>query len=175
MGFQVGDKIIYPNQGVGEIRGVCSRCVGGQDQNFYLVELVSSQSTVMVPVANVNNVGMRKLCSEAQVESLFEILASEGSEPDPDWKTRYKLNLEKMNSGEVCEVARVLKNLFLLSFRKSLSFREKKMFDRARQLVVSEIATVRRQEFDEALEQVEAILTVCNSQSNSNGASPLAD
>jgi CarD family transcriptional regulator len=158
MSFKVGDKVIYPNQGVGVIEDVATRSIGGQAEEFYMVRLSASDSTVMVPVANVDNVGMRTLSNESQVEKLYDILQSDFVEPDPDWKTRYKLNLEKMNSGEICEVARVLRNLYYLSFRKSLSFREKRMFDRARHLVISEIATVKRQDFDATEVEVSDLL-----------------
>src|SRR5690606_33454389 len=158
MSFKIGDKVIYPNQGVGIIEEVCHRTIAGNSEEFYRVRLKASDSTVMVPVSNAGNVGMRRLCTEQQMEQLFTILNGDFKEPDPDWKTRYKLNLERMTTGEVCEVAQVFKNLYYLSFRKSLSFREKKMFDRARQLVISEIATVKGQDFDEAEKEVIAIL-----------------
>jgi len=158
MSFKVGDKVIYPNQGVGVIEDVAERIIGGQAAEFYMVRLTASESTVMVPVSNVDNVGMRTLSSKSQVERLFAILGSDFAEPDPDWKTRYKLNLEKMNTGEICEVAVVLRNLYYLSFRKSLSFREKRMFDRARQLVVSEIATVKQAELAETELEVDQML-----------------
>ncbi|HON00892.1 MAG TPA: CarD family transcriptional regulator [Acidobacteriota bacterium] len=143
MQFHVGQKVIYPNQGVGVIEQVTQMKVGENTTDFYLVRLTANDSTVMVPVGNAEHVGMRTLSDEATVDRLFDILAGDYEEPETDWKIRYKVNLEKMNSGEICEVARVLRNLHFLSFRKSLSFREKRMYDRARQLVVSEIATVR--------------------------------
>lgn len=158
MAFKIGDKVIYPNQGVGVIEDVATKTIAGHAEEFYMVRLAASDSTVMVPVANVDNVGMRTLSDESEVDELYEILGSDFPEPDPDWKTRYKVNLEKMNSGEIREVARVLRNLYFLSFRKSLSFREKKMYDRARNLVMSEIATVRRQGLEETKEQVEILL-----------------
>ena len=158
MTFKVGDKVIYPNQGVGVIEDVSNRTIAGQDHQFYMVRIDANDSTVMVPVSNAANVGMRTLSDGDQVRRLFEILESDFNEPDPDWKSRYKVNLEKMNSGDVCEVAKVLRNLYFLSFRKSLSFREKKMFDRARHLVISEIATVKKQDIGETEVEVESIL-----------------
>lgn len=156
--FKVGDKVVYPNQGVGVIEDVSTRTIAGQAEEFYMVRLTANDSTVMVPVSNVNHVGMRTLSDKRQVEGLFDILGSDFNEPDPDWKTRYKLNLEKMNSGEICEVAKVLRNLYFLSFRKSLSFREKRMYDRARQLVISEIGTVKQQVFEQTEKEVNRIL-----------------
>jgi len=156
MEFNVGDKVIYPNQGVGIIKDVCQRSIAGRLEQFYLLKITSNNSTVMIPVGNVDHVGLRRLCSNSQLDSLFKILQDVFSKPNPDWKNRYKDNLEKMRTGSVFEVAEVLKNLYFLSFQKSLSFREKKMFDRARQLIISEIATVK----GEALEDVEQLVDV---------------
>lgn len=159
MQFKIGEKVIYPNQGVGVIEEICTKNIAGSDQEFYLLRMISNNSTVMVPTQNVNNVGLRKLCNKKQLHSLFEILRDDFSELNTDWKHRYKNNVERMNSGSIFEVAKVLKNLYFLSFQKSLSFREKKMFDRARQLVVSEIATVKRQPLTDVEEVVEELLS----------------
>jgi CarD family transcriptional regulator len=158
MEFSVGDKVIYPNQGVGVIKDVCLRSIAGHQEQFYLLKITSNNSTVMIPVANVDHVGLRRLCSETQLDRLFEVLRGDFSTPNPDWKNRYKDNLEKMRTGSIFEVAEVLKNLYFLSYQKSLSFREKKMFDRARQLIVSEIATVREEASDRIETQVDTIL-----------------
>jgi CarD family transcriptional regulator len=154
MEFNIGDKVIYPNQGVGIIQDVCQRTIAGRQEQFYLLKITSNGSTVMIPLANVAQVGLRKLCTQAQLETLFQVLKDDFAKPNPDWKNRYKLNVEKMRTGSIFEVAEVLKNLYFLSFQKSLSFREKKMFDRARQLVISEIATVK----EEPLEYVEGVV-----------------
>ena len=159
MQFKIGEKVIYPNQGVGVIEEICTKNIAGSDQEFYLLRMTSNNSTVMVPTHNVNNVGLRKLSNKKQLNSLFQILRDDFSELNTDWKHRYKNNVERMNSGSIFEVAKVLKNLYFLSFQKSLSFREKKMFDRARQLVVSEIATVKRQTLTDVEDVVEELLS----------------
>lgn len=159
MEFKVGEKVIYPNQGVGVIERVCKKNIAGLQQEFYMLKIESSNSTVMIPVANANHVGLRRLCDKGQLDRLFDILENDDCEPNPDWKNRYKDNVEKMKTGSIFEVARVLKNLFFLSFQKPLSFREKKMFDRAGQLVVSEIATVSDKPYEEVEVLVETILT----------------
>ena len=99
-----------------------------------------------------------KVSGEAVMRSLDQ-LEDGHSELNTDWKNRYKNNVLRMNSGSIFEVAKVLKNLFFLSFQKSLSFREKKMYDRARELVVSEIATVKRQPLDDVENLVKDLLT----------------
>ena len=159
MNYKVGEKVIYPNQGVGVIEEICIRKIAGQQEEFYMLRIVSNNSTVLIPTGNVENVGIRRLCGQKEVKSLLKILKAELNEHNPDWKNRYKGNVERMNSGSIFEVAKVLKNLFFLSFQKSLSFREKKMFDRARQLVVSEIATVQDQKLDQVEKMVDKLLT----------------
>lgn len=159
MEYKVGDKVVYPNHGVGVIQEVCKRNIAGRQQEFYTLKIASNNSTVMIPIGNVNNVGLRRLCNAKQLERLFEILKDDFVEPNPDWKDRYKDNVEKMKTGSIFDVAEVLKNLYFLSFQKSLSFREKKMFDRAMQLVVSEIATVRNAPAGEVEGLVEKLLT----------------
>jgi CarD family transcriptional regulator len=158
MEFSVGDKVIYPNQGVGIIKDVCLRSIAGRQEQFYLLKITSNNSTVMIPVSNVDHVGLRRLSSDSQLERLFEVLHGDFSTPNPDWKNRYKDNLDKMRTGSIFEVAEVLKNLYFLSYQKSLSFREKKMFDRARQLIVSEIATVKGETLDQVEVEVDTIL-----------------
>jgi CarD family transcriptional regulator len=170
MEFSVGDKVIYPNQGVGVIKDVCLRSIAGRQEQFYLLKITSNNSTVMIPVANVDHVGLRRLCSETQLERLFEVLRGDFSTPNPDWKNRYKDNLDKMRTGSIFEVAEVLKNLYFLSYQKALSFREKKMFDRARQLIVSEIATVKEEASDQIETQVDTILANAYDRSNSRTA-----
>ena len=160
MVYKVGEKVIYPNQGVGVIEDISTKEIGGRPEEFYMLRILSNNSTVMIPTGNADNVGIRRLCSQKQLKTLFQILKDGENEHNPDWKNRYKTNVERMNSGSIFEVAKVLKNLFFLSFEKSLSFREKKMFDRARQLVVSEIATVKDQSVEKVQGVVDEMLTV---------------
>ncbi len=159
MEYKVGEKVIYPNQGVGVIEEISIKDIAGQSEKYYMLRIMSNNSKVMIPISNAENVGIRRLCEPAQVKKLFRILKEDLDEYNPDWKNRYKDNVEKMNSGSIFEVAKVLKTLFFLSFQKSLSFREKKMFDRARQLVVSEIATVEDRPLTDVEETVDEELT----------------
>ena len=159
MEYKVGEKVIYPNQGVGIIEEICTKDIAGLQAEFFVLRIVSNNSTVMIPTDNVESVGIRRLCNRKQVGELLKILKEDLIEHNPDWKNRYKGNVERMNSGSIFEVAKVLKRLFFLSFQKSLSFREKKMFDRARQLVVSEIATVKDQPLAEVEASVDELLT----------------
>jgi len=144
MEFRVGDKVVYPNHGVGIIEEIKSRSSNGCDsEEFYMLRIHSNASLVMVPTANVKSVGLRRIIKKSDVEGLFKLLQENFFEPEADWKGRYKDHSEKMRTGSIFQVAEVLRNLMYLSYRKSLSFREKRMLDRAKQLIVSEVATVR--------------------------------
>ncbi len=159
MDFKVGDMVVYPNQGVGEIRDVSCRDIMGSEEEFYMLRILANNSTVMIPVTNVENVGLRRLSSEKDLKTLFLVLESGDYETEQDWKNRYKENVEKMKTGSIVEVGRVLQNLYFLSFTKPLSFREKKMYDRARQLVISEISTVRGKSEGDVEQSVETMLS----------------
>jgi CarD family transcriptional regulator len=143
MDFRIGDKVVYPNHGVGIIEQVSSRLVNGMPEDFYMLRIHSNASVVMVPTTNVKNVGLRRIIRKCDVDGLFRMLEEDFFEPEADWKDRYKDHSEKMRTGSIFQVAEVLKNLVYLSFRKSLSFREKRMLDRAKQLIITEVATVR--------------------------------
>jgi CarD family transcriptional regulator len=143
MEFRVGEKVVYPNHGVGIIEEVTRRPVNGVAEEFYMLRIHSNASLVMVPITNVKSVGLRRIIKKADVEGLFKLLDEDFFEPESDWKGRYKDHSEKMRTGSIFQVAEVLRNLVYLSFKKSLSFREKRMLDRAKQLIISEVATVR--------------------------------
>jgi CarD family transcriptional regulator len=143
MEFNIGDKVVYPNHGVGVIEQVTDRQVNGIPEEFYMLRIRSNDSLVMVPTSNVDSVGLRKIIRKSDVTGLFKLLEGDFFEPEADWKGRYKDHSEKMRTGSIFQVAEVLRNLVYLSFKKSLSFREKRMLDRAKQLIVSEVATVR--------------------------------
>ncbi len=159
MRFKIGDKIIYPNQGVGTIEDIAVKKLGGStNTEFYIVRLNDSDSNVMIPVDNAESVGLRSLSNEKVVGELYKILKKEEGIPSTDWKARYKSNSERMSTGDIHEVTSVMKNLFFLNQQKDLSFREKKMLERAMQLVVSEIAIIEDLSFEDVGQKLESIL-----------------
>ncbi len=145
VGFKVGQKVIYPNHGIGTIEQIEHKQIGSTSLPFYTLRLASNNSIVLVPVANANEVGLRSPISSAECEMLLKNLADDFSTPPTDWKDRFKDFSERMRTGDIFEVADVLKNLTYLSHLKPLSFREQRMLERARYLVISELAAVCRQ------------------------------
>jgi CarD family transcriptional regulator len=161
--FEIGDKVIYPNHGLGIIERLETKTIMGTTCGFYQLKM-ANETTVFVPVDNVDGVGLRRAISDEEVERLFSQLGDGKIESHQNWKGRFKDNSDRMRTGSVYDVVEVLKSLTFLSKSKSLSFREKRMLDRAKFLVVSEISEVMGEKpeavevkVDEALERCFAV------------------
>lgn len=141
--FRVGDKVVYPNHGVGVIEQISSRNIGGAAQQFYLLKIEASNLRVMVPLKNVSSVGMRPVARANDVARILDYLQEGECRTPADWKGRFKENSDKMRTGSLLQVAEVLKSLLQLHRMKPLSFREKKMLDRALALLINEVATAK--------------------------------
>ena len=142
MGFKIGEKVVYPNHGVGVVETIQESLLDGTAHHVYQLRILGNNSRVTVPVMNSERVGLRPLTRRQEVAGIFRVLQDGILDPATDWKGRYKQNLDKMKSGRLTEIAGVLKNLSWCQKRKSLSFREKKMYERARYLIISEIAQI---------------------------------
>jgi len=143
MTFQIGDKVVYPNQGIGTIENISSRSFGSAYEKFYLLRFVYNSMTVMVPFSNAANIGLRRVTKDREISRVLSFISNGSCAVNSDWKVRFKENSEKMFSGDLLRVAEVFKGLLLLQVEKPLSFREKKMMDRARYMLVSEISIAR--------------------------------
>ena len=152
MQFKIGDKVVYPNHGLGIIETIEKRSIGERDEEFLRLRIVGNDSTVMVPRNNTANVGLRPIVSRKEIELVFDVLKDNKVRVYDDWKGRFQENSDKMRTGSITEVALVFKSLTHLAMQKNLSYRERRMLDRARYLIVSEIAEVERLPAD----QVEA-------------------
>lgn len=146
LSFQIGDKVVYPNHGVGVIEQISSRTIGPSVQKFYLLKIKASSLKVEVPFSNVGSVGLRPVVRNGEVAKILNFLTDGKCDNNADWKYRFKENSDKMRTGSLLEVAVVLKSLLILGKSKPLSFREKKMLDRARYLLVTELAMARNVE-----------------------------
>ena len=159
--FEVGDKVIYPNQGLGVIERIETRTIMGTTCGFYSLRMASSDTTVLVPVDNVEDVGLRGAIGDHEVKRLFTLLGNGKIDNHQNWKGRFKDNSNKMRTGSLYDVVDVLKSLNHLSQTKNLSFREKRMLDRAKFLVVSEISEVVSEPVETIEERVEKALERC--------------
>lgn len=145
MGFKIGQKVVYPNHGIGTIEQIEQKQIGAVALPFYTLRLAATNSLVLVPVSNASEVGLRRPISSSECDTLFKALGGDFTTPANDWKDRFKDFSERMRTGNIFEVAEVLKHLNYLSHIKPLSFREQRMLERSRYLVISELATVCRQ------------------------------
>jgi CarD family transcriptional regulator len=160
--FHIGDKVVYPNHGVGVVEQIASLTVGSQVEKFYVLSIAASNLKVRIPFHNVSSVGIRPVVRNGEVQKIVEYLSSGECISAADWKDRFRENSDRMRTGSLADVAAVLKGLLTLAQEKSLSFREKKMLERARYLLVSEIAISRNcpeRMIEEALTKA---LTKCN-------------
>ena len=145
LGFKVGEKLVYPNHGVTVVEHIGESPIVGLDagDSYYHLRLLANNSRLMVPIRNTERVGLRRLYQQKEIKGLISLLEAKMVKTHTDWKGRYRDNLEKMKTGRLEDVADVLKNLSEVARKKSLSFREKKMYDRAKYLIVSEVAIVK--------------------------------
>jgi CarD family transcriptional regulator len=161
LNFHIGDKVVYPNHGVGVIEQISSRSIGATVEKFYLLNIKASSLKVMVPCNNVGSVGIRRVVRNGEVQKILDFLAISDDLSTADWKDRFKENSDRMRTGALFEVAGVLKSLIALHQAKPLSFREKKMLERARYLLVSELAMSRNCEENKIEELLGLALAKC--------------
>jgi CarD family transcriptional regulator, regulator of rRNA transcription len=158
--FVIGDKVIYPNHGLGVVERIETKTIMGTTCGFYQLRM-ANETTVFVPVDNVDGVGLRRAVSDQEVERLFALLGDGKIDSHQNWKGRFKDNSDRMRTGSIYDVVEVLKSLTFLSKSKSLSFREKRMLDRAKFLVVSEITEVLAEKTPVVEDKVDKALERC--------------
>ena len=161
MTFQIGDKVIYPNHGLGVVQGIETKTILGTTCGFYHLRMVANETTVLVPVDNVDGVGLRRAIGDEEIERLFGLLGDGKIDNHQNWKGRFKDNSDRMRTGSIYDVVEVLKSLTFLAQSKNLSFREKRMLDRAKFLVVSEISEVAHEKTEAIEEKVDQALERC--------------
>src|SRR5919206_1400948 len=170
--FEVGDKVIYPNHGLGVVERIEEKTILGTTCGFYHLRIVANETTVLVPVSNVDGVGLRRAINDDEVERLFTLLGDGKIDNHQNWKGRFKDNSDRMRTGSIYDVVEVLKSLTYLARSKNLSFREKRMLDRAKFLVISEISEVSREKNDLVEKKVESALERCFMTKTRSLASP---
>jgi len=156
--FKVGDVAVYPAHGVGRVSSIEEREIAGNTQKFYILKILDSGMTIMVPTGNVRNVGLREVIKESEVETVYAILRERDiSINEQTWNRRYREYMDKIKTGSVYEIAEVLRDLMLLRYEKELSFGERKMLDTARNLLIKELAIAEDEAEEHIASQVDAI------------------
>jgi len=159
--FKIGDRIIYPNQGLAIIEDIQDELLYGERFQVYRVRILSNNTLVMVPSANTEEIGIRPPIAEDSVEEIFKFLKKHQVAVSTDWKGRYKEHVSLMRSGTIHDMACVLKSLYFLSLTKTLSFREKKMLEKVRELLIAEISEVSDLSLQKIEQKLSDTLTVC--------------
>ena len=156
--FSIGDKVVYPMHGAGIIEAIEDKEVLGEKRKYYIMKLPLGDMKVMVPLETAADTRMRQIIDDEGYRRVVGILQEESSAMEPSWNHRYRANMEKIKSGNIFEVAEVVRNLSLWHKEKGLSNGEKKMLDNARQILISELILVKDTEENQMAEMLEELL-----------------
>jgi CarD family transcriptional regulator len=152
--FKVGDKIVYPNHGAGTIVSIETKKILGEEKKYYIMKLPIGDMRVMIPVKNINDIGIRNIIEEKEADEVLKLLKGDKSKMSQNWNRRYRANMEKLKTGDIYEVAEVVRNLTIRDHEKGLSTGEKKMLNNSRQILISELVLAKN--IDE--EEVELLI-----------------
>lgn len=140
--FNIGDKVVYPMHGAGIIEGIEEKEILGEKRKYYVMRMPIGDMKVMIPVDNVDEIGIREIIKDEDLEKVLVILKGDKTKMPQNWNRRYRVNMEKIKSGDVFEIAAVVRNLMLRDAERSLSTGERKMLNSAKQMLISEIVLV---------------------------------
>lgn len=160
--FDVGDVVVYPHHGAGVIEGIAEKCVDGETIIYFVLRMCQGNLKVMVPTDNSIQVGLRNVIGKDEVDRVFDVLGEEQSPMPSNWNHRYKKNRDKLRSGDVFEVAEVVRNLTLRDMEKGLSSGEKRMLNQARDILASELMYAVDVEASEALHMIAEVFSASN-------------
>ena len=152
--FNVGDKIVYPMHGAGTIDAIEEKDILGEKQNYYIIKM-PGEVKVMVPTNKAEEVGVRNIINKEEASKVMSILGENETEMSQNWNKRYRDNMDKMKSGDIYEVADVVRNLSFKQKEKGLSTGEKKMLNNAKQILVSELVLAEHASQEEVEKLVE--------------------
>ena len=151
--FNIGDKVVYPMHGAGTIEGIEEKDILGEKQAYYIIKM-PGEVKVMVPTAKAEGIGVRDIIDKESASKVFKVLETDSTQMDMNWNKRYRDNMDKMKSGDVYEVADVVRSLSFKQKEKGLSTGEKKMLLNAKQILVSELTLAGNSSKDEMEEMV---------------------
>ena len=155
MSFQIGDKVAHPMYGAGVLESVVQKKVGGVVQEYYIMKLAKSSMIVMIPTQGSEEIGVRPVVDPDQADRVLAAIPSIQVEMTANWNHRYRENMERLKSGDLLEVARVVKGLTLRDAKRSLSTGERKMLHNAKQIMISEIVLVEHVAYQDAESRID--------------------
>ena len=156
--FDVGDKVVYPHHGAGTVVDKEIKNVLGSDREYLTIRIIHNDMTVMVPSDNVDKAGLRKVIGEDTVEEVLGVIQGGGTKMPKNWNRRFKHNRDKMKTGDIFELAEVVRNLSIREGDKGLSTGEKQMFGKAKKILTSELMYAKDLSEDEADEYLDDLL-----------------
>ena len=163
--FSVGEKIVYPVHGAGVVESIEHREILGEVRSYYVLRITSGDLQVLVPVDTAEKVGMRLVSDAERLRQARDVLSGPASPWEENWNRRYRLNMDKIKSGDICELAEVVRNLTLRDNAKGLSAGEKKMLDNARRILLSEIVLADGVTAEEASARLNSLFDTAHAQS----------
>ena len=154
--FKIGDKIVYPVHGAGVIVDIESKVILGEKKEYYVMKIPVNEMKVLVPLGSMADVGIRDIKSSEEMDKVLDVLKDPAKEKMPaNWNRRYRFHQDKIKTGDLEEIAKVIKNLESLDREKALSTGERKILNTARQIILSEMVLVYDKSFDEVVELVD--------------------
>lgn len=157
--FRVGDVVVYPQHGAGVIEEISETAMGGETREYFVLRMCQGNLKVMVPADSTAEVGLRRVIGREEVDKVFEVLGAKCTPMPSNWNHRYKKNREKLRSGDIFQVAEVVRNLTVRDMERGLSSGEKRMLNQAREILASELMYAVEVEVDEALRMIEEVFT----------------
>lgn len=155
--FSVGDRVVYPMHGAGVIESIEEKEILGAKKKYYVMKLPMGEMKVLIPTDNILQVGLRGVIDKREVDNVFVVLKGDQDEMSTNWNRRYRNHLDKIKSGNIIEVAEVVRNLLSRDREKGLSTGESKMLDTARQILISELILVQGVEQSEIMNLLDDI------------------
>lgn len=156
--YEVGDKVVYPHHGAGKITNKQEREVLGQRREYLTIQILYNEMTVQVPTENADRAGLRRVIDEDEVEAVLSVLRDDGTQMPKNWNRRFKHNRDKIKTGDIFELAEVVRNLSIRDLDKGLSTGEKQMFGRAKKILASELMYAREMEEEQAVAFLDELL-----------------
>lgn len=141
--FNIGDKIVYPMHGAGIIVALEEKEILGKKRKYYIMKMPMSEMKVMIPIDNIEDIGIRQIIDREEMENVLRVLSDETTKMSQNWNRRYRANMDKIKSGDIYEIASVVRNLIMRDREKGLSTGERKMLNNAKQMLVSEMVLVK--------------------------------
>jgi CarD family transcriptional regulator len=156
--FQAGDLAVYPAHGVGRIEAIECKVVNGEKHDFYIMKVIENGMVIMIPIRNVESVGLREIINQKEVPKIYEVMrVRTDGVPAQTWNRRYREYMDKIKTGSLFDVAEVFRDLSLLKLTKDLSFGERKLYDTAQVLLVRELSTAKKTDEETIISELESL------------------